>query len=92
MTLLVIIFIMVLLFQTALLVYVLERSHSERSVYQAQIKDLTDKIYFIRSTNDFITNKVVDETKTQTPPSEEEQGVPLEMADQKDVEEALRHG
>lgn len=59
----------------------------EKKKLLEQIKDLSDKVYFTK-TNDFMTNKAVDDEIKETP-KQEEQFVPLEDADPVDLRKAI---
>lgn len=83
-------------------IYLLSRSNDrkeeqitrERQEHQKLIKDLTDKLYFVR-TNDFITNKAIEqnETPVEQTKNTEEPYVPLEDMDAAEILASLnKHG
>ena len=76
-TLIVLLFIIIS--QSGLLYFVLQKHNEEKQILLSHLKDLTDKLYFTK-TNDFISNKVLEDKPTEETPNgkKEEEGIPLE--------------
>jgi hypothetical protein len=80
----------IIISQSVLLYFVLQKHNEEKQILLSHLKDLTDKLYFTKS-EDFISNKIVgDENKKEEAKENghEEEMIPLENVPIEDLAKA----